>query len=220
MKGDHKEDSATPTREENKDNQTEEMEDEQTKEQEKDVENQEQEITEDQPDQEEDTERTEEQEKDPDEMIEELQVKIEQLTKEKEELYDRMLRIQAEYENYKRRTMRERAADRKYKSQELASELLPALDNFERALAVKETEENKSLIEGITMVYEQILEAFKSEGIESIETVGKEFDPNLHHAVMQVEEEDKPSNIIVEELQKGYILNDRVIRAAMVKVNK
>lgn len=150
----------------------------------------------------------------------ELEKEIDEITKEKNELYDRLLRIQAEYDNYKRRTQKERVAERKYKAQDLATELLPVMDNFERALQVEQTEATKNLIEGISMVYNQLKEAMKSQGIDEIETVGKPFDPNLHHAAMQVEDEEQESNIVVEELQKGYILNDRVIRPAMVKVNK
>ncbi|AIF43381.1 nucleotide exchange factor GrpE [Virgibacillus sp. SK37] len=149
-----------------------------------------------------------------------LQEENEALKKEKDEVFQRMLRVQAEFDNYKKRSQREKEADRKYKSQDLVNELLPAVDNFERALQVETTEENAGFVEGITMVYRQIKEALKSQGVEEIESVDKEFDPNLHHAVMQVEEEDKEPNIIVEELQKGYMLKDRVIRPAMVKVNK
>lgn len=145
---------------------------------------------------------------------------LEKAHKEKEEYYNRMLRLQAEYDNFKKRTQKERVAERKYKAQDLATELLPVLDNFERALQVEPTKETESLIEGITMVYNQFKEAFVSQSIEEIETVGTTFDPNLHHAVMQVEEEGKDKDEVVEELQKGYILNERVIRPAMVKVNK
>lgn len=145
---------------------------------------------------------------------------LDQANEEKEEYYNRMLRLQAEYDNFKRRTQKERTADRKYKAQDLATELLPVLDNFERALQVESTPETESLIDGITMVYNQFKEAFASQEIEEIETVGTTFDPNLHHAVMQVEEEGKDKDEVVEELQKGYILNERVIRPAMVKVNK
>lgn len=152
--------------------------------------------------------------------IQKLEEEIEQLKKEKDDLYNRLLRVQADYDNFKKRTEREKIAERKYKSQDLANELLPALDNFERALAVEVTEETKTLIEGIEMVYRQIQDALKNEGIEVIDAVGKKFDPNLHHAVMQVEVEEEESNVVIEELQKGYILKDRVIRPAMVKVNK
>lgn len=152
--------------------------------------------------------------------VEELTKKVEELEQEKSQILERNLRLQAEYDNFKRRTQKERVAERKYKSQDLVTELLPALDNFERALDVEVTEETKGIVEGISMVHKQITEALQSEDIEVIETVGKEFDPNLHHAVMQVEESDYESNVVVEELQKGYILNERVIRPAMVKVNK
>ena len=154
------------------------------------------------------------------EKLKELEEKYEALEAEKKQLTDRMLRIQADYENYKRRTEKERIAERKYKAQDLATELLPVIDNFERALQTEVTEENKSFRDGMVMIYEQLQNALKSQGIETIETVNKPFDPNIHHAVMQVEDENYESNIIVEELQKGYMLKDKVIRPAMVKVNK
>lgn len=142
------------------------------------------------------------------------------LKKEKDDLFDRLLRVQAEFENFKKRTQKEREAERKYKAQDLVNDILPVLDNFERALQVEKTEETSNLIEGISMVHRQLLDALKNNGVEMIETEGKQFDPNLHHAVMQVEDESYESNQIVEELQKGYMLKDRVIRPAMVKVNK
>lgn len=155
-----------------------------------------------------------------DHMLEMLKEEIERVKKERDEASDRILRVQAEFENFKKRTQREKIADRTYRSQDLVNELLPALDNFERALAVEATEETKNILEGITMVYNQIKAALESENVEVIETVGQEFDPNLHHAVMQVEDSEQESNVVVEELQKGYILKERVIRPAMVKVNK
>ncbi|MUK87077.1 nucleotide exchange factor GrpE [Ornithinibacillus sp. L9] len=154
------------------------------------------------------------------EEVEDLKKELDRLQKEKDEIYNRMLRNQAEFDNFKKRTQKEKEADRKYKSQDLVNELLPALDNFERALQIETTEENKGFVEGITMVYKQLIDALTSQGVEVIETVGKEFDPTYHHAVMQVEDENHEPNTVVEELQKGYVLKDRVIRPAMVKVNK
>jgi len=142
------------------------------------------------------------------------------LEQEKNDLSDKMIRIQAEFTNYKKRTQKEKEAASKYKSEDLATELLPVIDNFERALQVEETEETASLLEGIKMVYGQLQDALKSQGVEAMETEGAEFDPNMHHAVMQAEDEEQESNIIIEEVQKGYMLKDRVIRPAMVKVNK
>ncbi|UTR09342.1 nucleotide exchange factor GrpE [Evansella sp. LMS18] len=137
-----------------------------------------------------------------------------------EESNNRLLRLHADYENFRRRTRQEKEADAKYRSQRLAEELLPAIDNFERALKTEiESEEAKNLMAGVEMVYRQLKDALKKEGVEEIEAVGKPFDPNYHQAVMQVEEEGFESNTVVEELQKGYMLKDRVIRPAMVKVN-
>lgn len=145
---------------------------------------------------------------------------IAKLQDENKEQLERMLRIQAEFDNYKRRTQQERANERKYQVQKLAEELLPVLDNFERALKVEVNEESKGIYEGIQMVYKQFLEALKSQGVEAIDVEKEQFDPNLHHAVMQVEDDQYQPNEIVEELQKGYMLNDRVLRPSMVKVNK
>lgn len=154
------------------------------------------------------------------EDVEKLRKKIETLTDENERLMDRLMRLQAEYENYKRRTEKERMDERKYEAENLAKELLPVLDNFERALLTEVSEENKSFLEGMEMIYKQLNDALASQGIKPIETKDQMFDPNYHHAVMQTEDENYESNMIVEELQKGYLLKDKVLRAAMVKVNK
>ncbi len=136
------------------------------------------------------------------------------------ELNNRLLRVQADYDNLRRRSREEKEAAAKYRSQNVIEALLPVIDNFERALLVKpEAEEAKSLLQGMEMVYRQFQDAMKNEGVEVIETVGQTFDPHLHQAVMQVEEEGFESNQIVEELQKGYKLKDRVLRPSMVKVN-
>ncbi|MEJ8776418.1 nucleotide exchange factor GrpE [Pseudogracilibacillus sp. ICA-222130] len=152
--------------------------------------------------------------------IEEVLQENEQLKQETAQLKDRMLRIQAEYDNFKRRTNEERLAERKYQSEKLATALLSVLDNFERALQVEITEENKGLMDGMQMIYNQFAEALQSEEVTAINAVNEPFDPNIHQAVMQVEDGSVASNIVVEELQKGYMLKDKVIRPAMVKVNK
>ncbi|WP_100010595.1 nucleotide exchange factor GrpE [Lentibacillus sediminis] len=161
-------------------------------------------------------ETAEEQEAEEDPLNEE----IARLAQEKSELEQRVLRVQAEFENFKKRTRKDKEAASKYKSQDLVNELLPAMDNLDRALKMETTEANSGLVEGIRMVQNQLQDALKSQGVTEIEAVEKEFDPNLHHAVMQVEDETQESNMVVEELQKGYMLKDRVIRPAMVKVNK
>ena len=145
----------------------------------------------------------------------------EELKAKVEEAENRILRLQADFENSRRRAKLDLAATEKYKSQSLITGLLPAIDNFERALQIEaDNEQTKSVLQGVEMVYRSLLDALKAEGAEQIEAVGKEFDPNLHQAIMQVEDANFDSNIVVEELQKGYILKDRVIRPSMVKVNQ
>ncbi|MFS0655250.1 nucleotide exchange factor GrpE [Bacillus sp. 179-C3.3 HS] len=150
-----------------------------------------------------------------------FQEKVDELQQLLDEKENKILRVQADFENYKRRARTEVETVQKYRSQHVVSNLLPALDNFERALGIDpDNDQAKSLLEGVQMVYRQLIEALKDEGVEQIEAVGKEFDPTLHQAVMQVEDENYDSNIVVEELQKGYKLKDRVIRPSMVKVNQ
>ncbi|MEH7505486.1 nucleotide exchange factor GrpE [Neobacillus drentensis] len=145
-----------------------------------------------------------------------------QLLKEKlEEADNRYLRLQADFDNFRRRTRLDLEAGQKYRAQKLITDLLPAIDNFERAMKVEvDNEQTKTLLQGMDMVYRSLLDALKNEGVEPIEAVGKEFDPHQHQAVMQGEDENYGSNIVTDEFQKGYLLKDRVIRPAMVKVNQ
>ena len=134
---------------------------------------------------------------------------------------DKHLRLYADFENYRRRVLMDAEAAQKYRAQDIIKALLPALDNFERAMkVVATTDEMKTLMQGMEMVYNQIQTALKNEGCEAIESFGKPFDPNFHQAVMQVEVEGFNSNDIVEEFQKGYVLKDRVIRPSMVTVQQ
>ncbi|PAE23296.1 MULTISPECIES: nucleotide exchange factor GrpE [Bacillaceae] len=148
-------------------------------------------------------------------------VKIAELEGKLEEAENRIYRLQADFENSRRRARLDLEASEKYRAQSLISDLLPALDNFERALQMEAgNEQAKSILQGMEMVYRSLVEAIKKEGAEQIEAVGKEFDPHMHQAVMQVEDENFDSNTVVEEFQKGYKLKDRIIRPSMVKVNQ
>lgn len=162
-------------------------------------------------------------EEDPEEPSEK-EVSLEEyeaLQEERDKLQDQLLRVQAEYENFRKRTSKEKQADLKYKSQAIVTELLPVIDNFERGLQVEiKDEAAKGVVEGMEMIYRQLNKVLEDEGVKEIPTNGEQFDPNIHQAVMQVEEEGYESNEIVETLQKGYQLKDRVIRPAMVKVNQ
>ena len=143
------------------------------------------------------------------------------LEKDYEALKEKMLRLTAEYDNFRKRTQREKAADLKYKAQDLATDLVPVVDTFDRALQLKPDENSiDSFYEGMEMVYRQLMQALSQAGVEEIETEGETFDPNFHQAVMQVEDDQYESQAIVETLQKGYRLKDRIIRPAMVKVNQ
>jgi molecular chaperone GrpE len=149
------------------------------------------------------------------------QQKITELEAKLEEADNRYLRLQADFDNFRRRSRIELEASAKYRAQSIITDLLPAIDNFERAMKMEvDNEQAKSLMQGVDMVYRSLLDALKNEGVEVIEAVGKEFDPHLHQAVMQAEDENYGPNIVVEEFQRGYMLKDRIIRPAMVKVNQ
>jgi grpE len=149
-----------------------------------------------------------------------LQEKVDKLEEELKQSEDKYLRLYAEFENFKRRKNKEIETNNVYKSQKVITEILPSLDNLERALQVEsDNEEIKSLLKGVEMVYEGLLNVLKSEGVELIETENAQFDPSYHHAVMQEEDSEKESGAILDTFQKGYKLKDRVIRPAMVKVN-
>ena len=149
-----------------------------------------------------------------------LQEKVDKLEEELKQSEDKYLRLYAEFENFKRRKNKEIETNNVYKSQKVITEILPSLDNLERALQVEsDNEEIKSLLKGVEMVYEGLFNVLKSEGVELIETENAQFDPNYHHAVMQEEDSEKESGAILDTFQKGYKLKDRVIRPAMVKVN-
>ncbi len=146
---------------------------------------------------------------------------LSQLEEKLNESENRYLRLRADFDNFRRRINVENEAKEKYRAQGLIAELLPALDNFERALNIEaDNEQTKQLLQGMEMVHRSLVDALKKEGVEPIEAVGQEFDPHLHQAVMQIEDENFDSNVVVEEFQKGYKLKDRVIRPSMVKVNQ
>lgn len=137
-----------------------------------------------------------------------------------DEKEDQYLRAQAEIANMRNRHRKEREDASKYRAQDLAKELLPALDNLDRALQIETTDEHgNSMKKGIEMVREGLLHALEQAGVKEIEALGQPFDPNLHQAVqtLPLEEGQEPDEI-VQELQKGYILHDRILRPAMVVV--
>ncbi|KAA1040062.1 nucleotide exchange factor GrpE [Macrococcus equipercicus] len=143
---------------------------------------------------------------------------LEQAAEASEEKY---LRLYAEFENYKKRTRAELDTERTYRSQSVLRDIIPALDNIERALSQKgEDPAFQSLYKGLQMIHENLVSALKDHGLEEIEAENQPFDPNLHQAVMQDKDDSKDSGVVLEELQKGYKLKERVLRPSMVKVNE
>ncbi len=134
-------------------------------------------------------------------------------------LTDQLKRSMAEFDNYRKRTEQEKLSmfDRGVSS--VAEKILPTVDNFERAMASEpDSEEAKAFVSGMELVYKSFMKTLEDIGIKPIECVGREFDPNLHHAVMHEDDDSGEQNIITEEFQKGYTLKDKVIRCSMVKV--
>ena len=148
--------------------------------------------------------------------------KIELLEKQNAELKDKLLRNAAELENFKRRTNEERIRDRKYASCDLVNDLVSILANLDKCVNM-ETDEPmlKNFLIGFKMINNQLFDRLYQDGLEEIKVeVGMEFDPNVHHAIETTEDETKESNVITEVVQKGYKYKDRIIKPAMVKVNK
>ncbi len=150
-----------------------------------------------------------------------LQKQIDEITTERDELFEKLQRISADYANYQKRIPKQIADSVSYQKEAIIKSLLPSLDNFEHALVgAANAETIDSVKEGVQIVFEHLLSTLKAHGVERIEALGKEFDPAFHEAIMQRAEDDKPDNIILEEFQRGYTLNGRVIRPSKVIVNK
>lgn len=147
--------------------------------------------------------------------------RIEKAEAEAKEAYDRFLRASAELENYKKRTQKEMAEFRKYANASLVKELLGVVDNLERAIESSNgSNEEGRLSEGLNLTLKELLKIFKTFHASPIEALGKPFDPSYHQAMMQQETTDQPENIVLDELQKGYMIHDRLLRPAMVVVSK
>lgn len=136
-----------------------------------------------------------------------------------DEHYDRLLRVMAEFDNYKKRVVKEKEEFQKFALEKLLTQFLPVMDNFERAIAhCDNNEHTKSLLDGIMMIFKQLNDVLAKSGVRSFKSIGKSFDPTKHQAVQMKETREAEPNVIIEEYQKGYFLHDRLIRAAMVVV--
>ena len=136
-----------------------------------------------------------------------------------EELTDRVKRQMAEFDNFRKRTEKEKASMYEIGAREIIEKILPVVDNFERGLAaVPEEEKDSPFADGMKKIYKQMMTVFEEMGVKAIDAVGEEFNPDYHNAVMHVEDEEAGENVVVEEFQKGYLYKDHVVRHSMVKV--
>jgi len=149
-----------------------------------------------------------------------LEKEIAELRKQSEENYNRLLRMQADFDNYKKRVARERDDMFNNAVETIVQQLLPVVDNMERAAdSFRNDQLDEKYVSGVDMVCKQLVEVLERNGVKEIEALEKEFDPNIHHAVMQVPGEDNDENKVKEVFQKGYILGSKVIRPTLVKVS-
>jgi molecular chaperone GrpE len=156
------------------------------------------------------------------ELGDDIREKLESAQRELKEAQDRVLRVSAEFENYKKRSAREMASHRKYANETLIKALLPVVDNLE--LAIQSAEENGNaedgLLQGIEMTRKEILKVFEKFGVTPVEAEGMPFDPSVHEAAMQEASETVPENTVIREFQKGYMIQERLLRPSMVVVSK
>ncbi|HEX7057393.1 MAG TPA: nucleotide exchange factor GrpE [Bacilli bacterium] len=149
-----------------------------------------------------------------------LELQLEAALRKAEENFNQFLRAQADLDNFRRRTRIEKEELLKYSSMKLITQLLPIVDNFERAIAAaKDSRDQDSFAKGVEMIFRQLMQVLEQEGLKPMETVGQAFNPEFHEAVMQVESAEHAEGTVVEEMQKGYLLKDKVLRPAMVKVS-
>ena len=154
--------------------------------------------------------------------LKEMEDKVESIKQEAKENHDRLLRVSAEFENYQKRAAREMNDFRKFANESFVKAMLPVVDNLDRAIESSSNDKHadSSMLEGVNMTLKEILKVFEQFGVKPFESIGKTFDPSLHQAVMQEETETHPENSVVKELQKGYMMHDRLLRPAMVVVSK
>lgn len=150
------------------------------------------------------------------------EVKLKAAQQKADEYYDRLLRTSAEFDNYKKRTTREMRDVVRYANERLLKELLSVVDNLERAItsAQQDNAEDDALLEGVRLTLNEIEKILERHNVQPVKALGEPFDPNFHQAMMQEESKDQPVNTVIQEMQKGYVLHDRLLRPAMVVVSK
>lgn len=157
-----------------------------------------------------------------DDPLKVMEASLESMEQESKDSHDRFLRVSAEFENYKKRAAREMNDFRKFANESFVKAMLPVVDNLDRAIESSSDDDhsNSSVVEGVNMTLKEILKIFEQFGVKPFASLGKTFDPALHQAVMQEESDDHPEKTILNELEKGYMMHDRLLRPAMVVVSK
>jgi molecular chaperone GrpE len=157
-----------------------------------------------------------------DDPLKDMEARLESMEQELKDSHDRFLRVSAEFENYKKRAAREMNDFRKFANESFAKAMLNVVDNLDRAIESSsgDNHSNSSVVEGVNMTLKEILKIFGQFGVKPFESLGKTFDPAVHQAVMQEESDNHPEKTILTELEKGYMIHDRLLRPAMVVVSK
>lgn len=151
--------------------------------------------------------------------LEKLKLKLEKAESSSKDYLDKLQRSMAEFDNFRKRTNVEKASMYENGARDTIEKLLPILDNFERAiLSTPEEDKNSAMFKGIDMIFNQMVETFKNMGVEEVAGVGETFDPNIHNAVLHIDDDSFGENVVAEVMQKGYKYKDKIIRPSMVKV--
>lgn len=156
----------------------------------------------------------------PDEGLDELRQELESVRKERDELLGRLQRVSADYANFQKRVPKQVSDSVTYEKDRMIRSLLPILDNFDHTLKAHSTDSTDAIIRGVEIIYGQMLDTLKSQGVEQIHALGESFDPERHEAMLHREELGKPADIVLEELQKGYMVNGRTLRPSLVVISK
>lgn len=151
--------------------------------------------------------------------LEQLKLKLEKAESSSKDYLDKLQRSMAEFDNFRKRTNLEKASMYENGARDTIEKLLPILDNFERAiLSTPEEDKSSAMFKGIDMIFNQMVETFKNMGVEEVAGVGETFDPNIHNAVLHIDDDSFGENVVAEVMQKGYKYKDKIIRPSMVKV--
>jgi molecular chaperone GrpE len=155
----------------------------------------------------------------PENDVDKLQQELDAVRKERDELLGRLQRVSADYANFQKRTPKQVSDSVTYEKEKIIRSFLPVLDNFDHTLKAHSAESTDAIVRGVEIIYGQMLDILKSHGVEQVQALGETFDPVRHEAMMRRHEPDKPDDVVLEELQKGYMTNGRVLRPSRVVIN-